>query len=144
MQMSSHFSLRPVDSPDDAVESDLLVDGRDTGLRIGGRVIEAQYEVAAGTLLFITYDIPFEEQLDVVLLDRSHSIMDRASLFRANTTGSFRPGHVSGDLITFAFYGDARWTLRLLDGKTWRWPLSDPPGVERQHRWYKYFDLVAA
>src|SRR5690242_12795781 len=95
MRMAQEFSLDalPVTPGREAYEerrSRLLRRGEDTGAVVPGTVLEAQIALDRGWLLFTTHGIPFEEGLDITLLDGSCAAVDGAALFAAYATGTFR------------------------------------------------------
>jgi len=58
----------------------LLCDGRPTDARVPGYVIEGQYRWREFVLLLTSWDCPFEESCDMLLLDAAHRIVAHASL----------------------------------------------------------------
>lgn len=82
MQALTVFSLAPHSGPYEKwpVLTPLLRDGVPTGAEIPGYVIEAQYRCEHGLLLITSYDCPFEESNDFLLLDDDYRILARKSL----------------------------------------------------------------
>ena len=62
------------------LESRLYAGGRDTGTRLPGYVIEAQYGCGDHYLVITSYDCPYEEVNEFLLLDRSFAIVARSGL----------------------------------------------------------------
>ena len=58
----------------------LQQDGKATGKHVPGYVVEAQYATAHGVLLITSYDCPFEESSDFLLLDADHRVTARKRL----------------------------------------------------------------
>jgi hypothetical protein len=59
--------------------TELFVDGAPSGVRIAGYVIDGQYRCAHGTLLIVSWDCPFSETYEFVLLgDRYRSVAKAA------------------------------------------------------------------
>ncbi|HEY4171513.1 MAG TPA: hypothetical protein VGM42_00690 [Rhodopila sp.] len=137
IKVADSYSLRPIAGEERSV---LLNYQSDTGLVVPGRVLEAQFTAASGSLLFITYDIPFEEQLDILLIRADAVIVDRASLRAALTTGSFRNPSISEpDTVCFDFFGGHRWRARILPRARFRVPIaSDAIGVHRPFSWWRH------
>lgn len=54
--------------------------GWDTGIRVPGYVLDAQYRTPLGDLLVTSYDCPFEEASTFILLDPQTGILARADL----------------------------------------------------------------
>lgn len=141
MQPATRYALHPAPDAGDERRSLLLRDGARVG-EVPGAVLEAQYETPGGDVLFVTHDIPFEESLEIVLLDPRGGVLERVSLRAAYATGAFEAGP-SGDpaALTFRFFGGPAWELRVLLRPVWRLPFSDPPGTYRQSVLRKRLDL---
>lgn len=141
MRETSRFNLSPLPADGGERQAILRADGAEVGL-VPGAVLEAQYETAQGTLLFVTHEIPFEEQLDILLLDDAAHIAERVSLYGAYTTGAFEAEAIIGpDTLRFRFFGGPAWQARLLPQARWRWPFSDPPGVHRARTFSKRIEV---
>ena len=129
------IGLRPMDGPEDiAPRSELLLDGQPTGKTVAGLVLEAAFRTDSGELLLFTADdTPFEEMLNIQLLDAQLDPLDSAVLGAAYSTGSFgflaveRP-----DSVRFRFIGDTDWVVEVLPEPRLRTPWAkDPVGVSR-------------
>ncbi len=122
--------------------------GKDTGTVVPGAVLEAQLAADSGWLLFITHDTPFEERLDVTLIDRSCRIVDMASFYGLYTTGNFRNLTLDSDKsVVFDFFSDHAWRVTLLDKPQFRFPvarLTEPAGVHRRFGFTRHFAVAAA
>ena len=127
--------------------SRLLRHGEDTGAVVPGVVLEAQIGRDDGWLLFTTHDIPFEEGLDITLLDRHFKIVDSAALYWPYATGDFKNLVLaSGDKVAFDFFGDHRWTVTLFEKARLRLPLPwivEPRGVRRKFGFTRHFAISA-
>jgi hypothetical protein len=134
--VADRYSLEPIQGE---ARSTLLNRRTKTGLIVPGRVLEAQFTAAADTLLFITHDIPFEEQLDILLIRGDAAIVDRASLRGALTTGSVRNLSISEpDTVCFDFFGGRRWRVRVLSRPAFRVPIvGNAIGVHRPFSWWR-------
>ncbi len=84
-------------------------------------------------VLFLTYDVPFEEVLVICLLSKQFKLIDKAFLGGSYTTGNFRSLKiVQGNRLQFEFIGEAFWEIELLDRKQLRIPfIYDEAGVSR-------------
>jgi len=133
------FSLSPEPgaAPGDtrtAARSRVMRDGQDTGLLLPGLWLEAQFMVGSDALLFITHNVPYEEQLDLCLISAGNVLKDRLSLAWIYSTGIFSDARVVGKRsIVFSFFADAFWRVDVLPTPGWRLPLvSEPRGVWRR------------
>jgi hypothetical protein len=106
-----------LDVPTDAAAptSALLFDGRKVA-EVAGRRIEYQGErPGAFFLVLVTYDSPYEESLELVLLSPAAAVLDRKSL-----GAPYSPGLLTGiepqgeDGLAFRFPDDRRWLVRAL------------------------------
>jgi hypothetical protein len=151
MRMVQEFSLDRIERQAGAAAAEprarLRRGGNDTGTVLPGAVLEAQLAADAGWLLFTTHDTPFEEQLDIILIDRSYRIVDVASLYGPYTTGTFRNLAIeSGESVLFDFFGDHVWRVTLLDRPRFRLPLArlgEPAGVHRRFGFTRNFAVTA-
>jgi hypothetical protein len=142
MQPTTRFDLVPTADSEGERRSILWRDGRATRTIVPGCVLEAQYEVGDRALLFATHDIPYEEQLEIMLIDAADEIVDGATLVRANATGAFRAGRILDERrLAFAFFGDEPWMVEVLGAPGFRRPFSDPPGVSRRRPFRRSFIL---
>lgn len=141
MRASTRYAIQPMPDTGAARTATLLRDGLPVG-QVPGAVLEGQFESPAGDLLFLTHDIPFEEQLEILLLGADGRQCDRVSLYGAYATGSYRSGAVVDDrTLRFHFFGDAPWQVQILPQPRLRLPFSDPPGVHRQTGLRKLLDV---
>jgi hypothetical protein len=65
-------------------ESKLFKNGKYTNHKIHGYYIERQFEFYEFYFLVISYNCPFEEQCDFILLNRDYKIIERESLIPWN------------------------------------------------------------
>lgn len=68
------------DHADWPVDTTLIVDGTPTPTRVPGYVVDAQYAWHTHALLITSWDCPFEEAYEFLLLDGSHRIVARQQL----------------------------------------------------------------
>ena len=108
---------------------------------MSGTVLEAQLETGGRYLLFITHDTPYEEQLDILLLDRSFRQLDLAWLSWSGTTGGFRNLNIESDTsVVFDFFGERPWWVRVFEKPAFRLPLlSEPLGLHRKFGLSRHF-----
>jgi len=142
MNFTARFSVQPCDERREV--SRLYDRGRDTGRIVPGLILDAQVRVGEeGWALFLTHDCPFEERLDIVLLDRAMKIVERADLSAPYAPGIFRI--VSGDAsqtLDFEFIGDGVWSVAFFDRPRPRVPFwGEPAGVHRPLGFRRRFRL---
>ncbi len=127
--------------------SRLLKFGVPTSLIIPGCRMEAQLLSQSAVLFFVTHDIPFEEQLEIILVDQSGHLLDVASLWGALTTGKFRElDIISEDRVEFGFFAGRRWIVQILSRYEpmvpfWR---MEPIGAHRSKPWRRHFRISRA
>jgi hypothetical protein len=123
---------------DELPRAELIKLDRSTGIVVQGSRLEAQYEVSGRFLLMLTEDCPYEEGLHIYLLDGGNSILDETHMGQPYTPGIL--SHLEAtdhDELQFAFFGNDRWKLEILQ-KPRRMPFkSHSPQVET--RWSRLF-----
>ena len=90
MKRVERFSLVPYEAPHEEgpERSKLLVDGRPTSTKVPGYEILHQFEIPAGYLLATDFDCPFEETVNLILLDHNYRLVSYKSI---GATFSFVP-----------------------------------------------------
>lgn len=135
MRVADQITLRRISEAAEVAPptSEIALNGVPTGRRIEGATLEAAVEWSSAYLLFITDDVPYEEMLRIVLLDRNLDVLDSALIGGPYSTGSFSSLELRApDTVRFRFIGGSPWTVRLLPARGWRLPLlSEPRGVHR-------------
>jgi hypothetical protein len=81
MRVFDSFSLPKHEGPYKSwpLTTELWLDGRPTGTRIPGYVIEAQYRCGDRYLIATSWDCPFEEMQTFVLLSPELRVSDRSN-----------------------------------------------------------------
>lgn len=146
MEEVTTLSLSEVNKATDTAQarSEVLIDGRLTGITIPGKVLEAAIKVDARRyLLFVTDDVIFEEMLTILLLDLSQGLVEELTIGGAYTSGHFEDLKVSPRSASFSFIGDTTWTVKVSKSPTLKLPFSDPRGVSRPAGLRKYIDISA-
>jgi hypothetical protein len=93
-----------------------------------------------GYLLFSTNDVPFEETLNVVLLDEVGQIIDTKSIFSAYATGHLHNMTISGThAVSFSFFSEDRWVAEVASGRMRHWPRWLPRFIGRSLRVRKLY-----
>jgi len=78
------FSLQSLAGPYDQspVKSRLLCEGRDTGIAIQGLGLDFQFQTPGFYVLFANWSCPFEESIEITLLDRNLERVAHRSISR--------------------------------------------------------------
>lgn len=145
MRLASEISVRHQPDADENVVPTcaVLLQGAACSTTVNGAVLEAAVRWRSFYLLFVTDDVPFEEGLNIHLLDDHGRLLDSATLGGAYSTGNFRDLSLSeGNTLSFRFIGDTTWHLELLERSQFRLPLvSEPAGVSRRMGFSRHFIL---
>ena len=106
----------------------------------------ASFKPTPGWLLFVTHDLPFEERLDILLLNRSHAVLDQAWLSWIYATGAFRNVKIQSHCsIVFDFFSDHSWRVTVLERPQFRLPfIGEPTGAHRGLRFRRHFVIGRA
>lgn len=90
-----------------APRAKLVLRGVETCFDVPGAVLDAAFQVGDETLLFLTDDVPFEEGLNICLVDQKGSLLDCVALAAAGATGSLHHVRRLGQrLFAFSFFTD--------------------------------------
>lgn len=110
---------------------------------VNGAVLESCIRQGNHYLILTTDDCPFEETLNILLLDEANKPLDSATLSWPYATGLFRLlDRIEPDRILFQFLGEEIWTLKLLDRPQFFIPLiSEPAGTWRKLQFRRHFSL---
>jgi hypothetical protein len=123
--------------------SELLLDGKPTGMIVTGAVLEAAIEWQGCRIAFLTDDIPFEDMLRIYMFDANMTLVDAAVLGAMYSTGTFTELCLQPPIaLTFRFFGGTVWRMVLLKERELRLPfLSDPSGVSRKFQFFRHFRI---
>ncbi|QJD92215.1 hypothetical protein HH213_20225 [Duganella dendranthematis] len=142
---TSEFAARLASAYSDTelATSELLFDGKPTGLIVTGTVLEAALEWQGCRIAFLTDDIPFEDMLRIYMFDANMTLVDAAVLGAMYSTGTFAELSLQPpDALTFRFFGGAVWRMVLLAEREFCLPfLSDPSGVSRKFKFFRHFRI---
>ncbi len=121
--------------------SEVIFDNRPTGYFVQGAILEIALQWNNRFILFLTDDIPYEEQLRIILLDDQFHIIDSAVIGSPYSTGIFSDIDLSGpNRVSFRFIGIRKWEIEILQSPRFRIPLiSEPQGVWRPFGFYRHF-----
>ena len=147
MQQVNSIALVKVHEASDVsqAQSDVVLNGKSTGIIVPGQVLEAAVQVNEQRyILFLTDDIIFEESLTIALIDVHDGLKEIVHLGNEYSTGNFADLQVTDDSVDFRFIGDYIWTLKVSDSPRLRLPfVSDPKGVKREYGLKKYITISA-
>ncbi|MCP5419651.1 MAG: hypothetical protein H6970_04665 [Gammaproteobacteria bacterium] len=113
MQILDDFSLRRI--PSQSPLSELLWEKHPLGIQLDGVTLAHQFRVPAGYLLLLTDDCPYEEELNIYLLDEAYRLLDALELgapYAAAVLSDVRPQGLR--TLTFSFFGNECWRLEIL------------------------------
>ncbi|MYM68299.1 hypothetical protein GTP45_15890 [Pseudoduganella sp. FT55W] len=147
LQYAPDYSIRLVRESTSEAEPlcEVIVAGKPTGKILQGAVFQAALAWNEYILLFLTVDVPFEEALNIYLLDRHLHVVDYAQMYFMYSTGVFCDLDLSdADTVRFRFLGEKVWMLKLFPQKRFAIPIvSASLGVHRPWALYRRFQLSA-
>lgn len=142
---NSEFSIKLISDATeiDAPKSQLVIDGKEVDSFIEGAVLEACVKHGRSYLIFTTNDCPYEESLNIYLLNQSYEILDNAVLIWPYNTGLFKILDITqSNLVDFKFFEDKIWQVELFSHKSILIPyISEPCGVWRTFRLKHHFKI---
>lgn len=117
----------------EAPKSEILRDGAPSGKFVSGAVLEAAIQWDTCYLIFLTDDVPFEDILNIHLLDAQLNLLDSVLIGAPYSSGSFSSLELcEPNTVRFRFIGDTTWSVELLPRPGFRIPyFSEPAGVKR-------------
>lgn len=139
------FSTKLVSEATDSEspKSRILINELETDTLIDGAVFEACIQFHEYYLVFTTDDCPFEESLNIYLLDQKYCTLDHATLFWPYGTGSFKLlDIVEPNIARFKFFEEKIWKIKLYLSKRLVIPyISEPGGVWRKFKLKHHFKV---
>lgn len=144
MQLIHDVELRAHSSEPARAERWVWIAGKPTGTAISGRDLEAAVRCDQGLLLFVTYEVPYEEQLSIHFLDQNGRLLDSAHLAGPYASGVFSDLRLDPPAtVHFRFFGGTGWDVQILDHTRFALPwLPDAWGVWRGGRWTRNFTVL--
>lgn len=124
---------------------EILIANKGTGITVPVQVIEAAILVDENQLLlFLTDDVPFEEALNIALIDLKSGVKEMLTLGGAYLTGTFSDLKIYDNAAEFSFIGDTTWRVEI-PGKPFRqFPfIGDPRGIWRPLALKHYIKITA-
>ena len=124
---------------------EVLIAENGTGIAVPVQILEAAVQVdETRLLLFLTDDIPYEEMLNIALIDLNDGVKEILTLGGAYLTGSFADLHVAANAVEFSFIGETTWRVEIPTAPFVRLPFTgDPRGVSRPLALQHYIKITA-
>lgn len=136
LRQLDNLTLKVINADKDNEEprSEILQNAIPTGKYVAGAILVATIQWGSLYLLFVTDDCPFEEALNIHLLDEHLDPIDSTVIGWIYNTGVFESlTLVQPNIVQFRFLGDADWNIELLPKYTFRLPfLTESPGIWRK------------
>ncbi|MEE3664924.1 hypothetical protein V2I52_24020 [Brenneria sp. g21c3] len=148
MEVTNAISLQIIHEATQFKESvcEVLLNGKSTGVKVSGKVLEAAVKVDDELyLLFLTDDVIFEESLNIFLvrLGSNSAVVDSATIGAMYNTGIFKNIRVaSSDSVDFNFMGDNLWKVAVYHAPKLRVPfINEDKRVSRPAGFKCHFSI---
>lgn len=117
-----------------SIESAPMLEGED---------YEACIQYQDFLLVFTTNNCPYEESLNIHLLNQKLELLDKATLVWPYNTGPFSlTGLIEPNKLQFQFFNEETWTLEVYSKKQFFISaISEPKRVWRKLGFYHYFKI---
>ena len=118
---------------------EVLIAENGTGITVPVQILEAAVQVDdKRLLLFLTDDTPFEEMLNIALIDLDDGVKEILTLGGAYLTGSFTDLHIAPNA------GETTWRIEIPPSPFVKVPFTgDPRGVSRSVAVKHYIKITA-
>ncbi|VTP12284.1 hypothetical protein PUATCC27989T_00070 [Phytobacter ursingii] len=125
---------------------EVLLAAKETGITVPVQVLEAAVQVDdIRLLLFLTDDTPYEEMLNIALIELNVGVKEILTLGGAYLTGSFADLHILANAVEFRFIGDTTWRVEIPAAPFMSLPfVGDPRGVSRPLALRHYIKITAS
>lgn len=125
---------------------EVLIAENGTGITVPVQILEAAVQVDdKWLLLFLTDDTPFEEMLNIALIDLDDGVKEILTLGGAYLTGSFTDLHIAPNAVEFSFIGETTWRVEIPPSPFVKVPfIGDPRGVSRPLALRHYINITAS
>ena len=125
---------------------EVLIAENGTGITVPVQILEAAVQVDdKRLLLFLTDDTPFEEMLNIALIDLDDGVKEILTLGGAYLTGSFTDLHIAPNAVEFSFIGETTWRVEIPPSPFVKVPfIGDPRGVSRPLALRHYIKITAS
>ncbi|MEH3413829.1 hypothetical protein [Phytobacter diazotrophicus] len=124
---------------------EVLIAENGTGITVPVQILEAAVQVDdKRLLLFLTDDTPFEEMLNIALIDLDDGVKEILTLGGAYLTGSFTDLHIAPNAVEFSFIGETTWRIEIPPSPFVKVPFTgDPRSVSRSVAVKHYIKITA-
>ena len=125
---------------------EVLIAENGTGIAVPVQILEAAVQVdETRLLLFLTDDIPYEEMLNIALIDLNDGVKEILTLGGAYLTGSFTDLHIAPNAVEFSFIGETTWRVEIPPSPFVKVPfIGDSRGVSRPLALRHYIKINAS
>lgn len=130
-----------IDDPGfDASESEVYLRGKGTGISVPAVYLEAAIQLDDNRyLLFVTDDCPFDESLEIVLIEIGKGILEQSALYVINGTGTFKNLSVYHSHLEFSYFSHEVWKLTVGQRQHFKFPRRGRLSVMRHRIKIRYF-----
>ncbi len=140
MQPLKHYSLLVADSDS---RSELVRDGQSLGLKLDGLILDAQFGLTDGSLLWITEDSPYDERLYIYWLDTDNRVADAVMSNTNFTPGILNIIEYAERSVDFIFFNnDVTYRVTVLEKP--RLNFTTPSGWSYRRLWRSHQLVIEA
>ena len=148
MEVTDAISLQIIHEATQFKESEceVLLNGKATGVKVSGKVLEAAVKVSdVHYLIFLTDDVIFEESLNIflIILGSNNTVVEYASIGSMYSTGEFKNMKIaSSDSVLFDFMDGEQWKVIIHNSPKLRLPfISEDRRVSRPAGFKRHFSI---
>ncbi|MGS2793396.1 hypothetical protein ACU6R3_17610 [Escherichia coli] len=144
MEKVNYISLSLIQKIDDhsyfGSKSELCIHGKNTGITIPADYLETAILLDDGRyLLFVTEDVPFEESLELLLIDIKKDIQEHVTIAIPYGSGTLRKMRLYANHVEFSYFSDETWRVEVSSSRFFRLPFQDVFLVTRHPFRFSYF-----
>ncbi len=121
-------------------KSEVCIHGKNTGITIPAAYLETAILLDDGRyLLFVTEDVPYEESLELLLIDIKQDIQEQMTIAVPYGSGTLREMRLYENHIEFSYFSDETWRVKVLSSRFFRLPFQNDFLVTRHPFRFSYF-----
>lgn len=144
MQKVNYISLSLIQEIDDysrfGSKAELCIHGKNTGITIPAYYLETAILLDDGRyLLFVTEDVPYEESLELLLIDIKQDIQEHVTIAIPYGSGTLREMRLYANHVEFSYFSDEIWRVEVSSSRFFRFPFQDGFLVTRHPFRFSYF-----